>query len=464
MNQKLSVTEKIGFACGDLAANFVFQFLIALQIPFYVDVFGLPPDKAAYMSLVIGIAVAFVNPIMGVIADRTNTKWGKFRPWLIWTAVPFGVIGVLTFTTPNFSLGGKLIYAWITYALLRIVYVINNVPYASLNAVISDDPDERNSASQYRQIAANSAGFIVASLVVPLVAVFAGGSKNPADLARGYQYTMGILMLVAMALFVVAFLTTKERVQPPPQQKTSLTRDLTDLLGNKSWVVLFLVTLFYFAALCMRGNAMLAYCTLFQGDGSLPDWMKGGLFSWMNGFGLISLLIGVACSNWFSVRMGKRVLFLVSMVLTGALTMALMLIPQHQGTTVIGLEVVRQFSFGISGPVLWSMMGDVADFGEWKTGRRASGIVTSAVVFALWIGLTLGQAAVGELFSVYGYAAGAATQTPEAIHGVVLTGGLYAGVCFLIAAALLVIYPLNRAENRKIADELAVRRKSFTAQ
>jgi glycoside/pentoside/hexuronide:cation symporter, GPH family len=461
MNQKLSFTEKVGFACGDLAANFVFQFMIALQIPFYVDVFGLPPDKAAYMSLVIGIAVAFVNPIMGVIADRTNTKWGKFRPWLIWTAVPFGIIGVATFTTPHISLGGKLVYAWITYALLRIVYVINNVPYASLNAVISDDPDERNSASQYRQIAANSAGFIVASLVVPLVAVFAGGSKDPVDLARGYQYTMGILMVVAMALFVVAFLTTKERVQPPPQQKSSLGQDLGDLLGNKSWVVLFLVTLFYFAALCMRGNAMLAYCTLFQGDGSLPDWMKGGLFSWMNGFGLISLLVGVACSNWFSRRMGKRVLFLVSMVLTGALTIALMIVPPHSGIAVIGLEIVRQFSFGISGPVLWSMMGDVADYGEWKTGRRASGTVTAAVVFALWVGLTLGQFFVGWIYGLYGYVAQAVTQTPEAVHGVVLTGALYAGVSFLVAAALLVIYPLNRAENTKIAAELAERRKSF---
>src|SRR5512142_2812891 len=188
MSQKLTFTEKAGYALGDLAANFVFQFMISLQVTFYVDVFGLPPDQAAYMFLIIGIAVAFVNPIMGVIADRTNSKWGKFRPWLIWTALPFGIIGVLTFTTPDLSLAGKLIYAWVTYALLRLVYTINNVPYASINAVMTDDPDERNSASQYRQIAANSAGFIVQSLVIPLIAIFANYSKNPADLARGYQY------------------------------------------------------------------------------------------------------------------------------------------------------------------------------------------------------------------------------------------------------------------------------------
>jgi glycoside/pentoside/hexuronide:cation symporter, GPH family len=455
MNQKLSITEKVGYACGDLAANFVFQFMITLQVTFYVDVFGLPPDRAAYMFLIIGIAVAFINPIMGVIADRTNTKWGKFRPWLLWTALPFGIIGVLTFTTPDISIGAKLIYAWVTYALLRVIYTVNNVPYASLNAVISDDPDERNSASQFRQIAANSAGFIVASLVVPLINIFAHGSKNPVDLARGYEYTMGILMLVAMVLFVVSFLATKERVLPDPKQQSSLKQDFADLFANKPWAMLFLVTLFYFAALCMRGNAMFPYCKLFAGDENL--------FSWMNGFGLISLLIGVACSNAISVRVGKRQLFLASMALTGIFTLALVFIPPHSNVIVIGVEVVRQFSFGISGPVLWSMMGDVADYGEWKTGRRASGIITSAVVFALWIGLTLGQAAVGGLFSVYGYVAKAETQTAGAIHGVVLTGGLYAGILFLIAAALLVIYPLNRAENKKIADELIERRKKFAA-
>ncbi len=455
MAQKLPVTEKVGYALGDLAANFVFQFMITLQVTFYVDVFGLPPDQAAMMFLVIGIAVAFVNPIMGVIADRTVTRWGKFRPWLIWTALPFGIIGVLTFTTPDLSLSGKLIYAWVTYALLRIVYTVNNVPYASINAVMTDDPDERNSASQYRQIAANSAGFIVASLVVPLINIFAHGSKNPVDLARGYQYTMGILMLVAMVLFVISFLTTKERILPDPKQKSSLKQDLADLFGNKPWAILFLVTLFYFAGLCIRGNAMFPYCKLFAGDENL--------FPWMNGFGLISLLIGVACSNAISVRIGKRLLFLISMALTGLFTLALIAIPPHSNYVVIGTEVLRQFSFGISGPVLWSMMGDVADFGEWKNDRRASGIITSAVVFALWIGLTLGQAAVGGLFSFYGYVAKATTQTPEAIHGVVLTGGLYAGVCFLIAAVLLLIYPLNRAENQKIADELIARRKARQA-
>lgn len=453
MTQKLSVTEKVGYALGDMAANFVFQFMITLQVTFYVDVFGLSASHAATMFFVIGIAVAFVNPIMGVIADRTVTRWGKFRPWLIWTALPFGIIGVLTFTTPDISPMAKLIYAWVTYSLLRVVYTVNNVPYASIMAVMTDDPDERNSISQYRQIAANSAGFIVASLVVPLINIFAGGSKNPTDLARGYEYTMGLLMLVAMVMFVVSFLATKERIQPDPRQKSSLKQDLADLFANRPWAILFLATLFYFAALCIRGNAMLPYCKLFAGDENL--------FSWMNGFGLASLLVGVACSNAISVRIGKRVLFILSMALTGLFTLALIFIPPHANTVVIAVEILRQYSFGISGPVLWSMMGDVADYGEWKTGRRASGIVTSAVVFALWVGLTIGQSVVGWLFAFYGYAEKTAVQSPEAIHGVVLTGGVWAGISFLLAAALLMLYPLSREKNREIATELSERRKAF---
>lgn len=454
MTGKLTATEKVGYALGDLAANFVFQFMITLQVTFYVDVFGLSAAHAATMFFVIGIVVAFVNPIMGIIADRTITRWGKFRPWLIWTALPFGIIGVLTFTTPGISPEAKVIYAWVTYSLLRVIYTVNNVPYASLMAVMTDDPDERNSISQYRQIAANSAGFIVASLVVPLINVFAGGSKSPTDQARGFEYTMGLLMLVAMIMFVISFLTTKERIQPNPKQVSSLKQDMADLISNKPWAILFLTTLFYFAAVCIRGNVMLPYCKLFAGD--------EGLFSWMNGFGLLSLLIGVACSNWFSVRLGKRVLFFVSMVLTGILTLCLIAIPPHANTTVIGVEVLRQFSFGISGPVLWSMMGDVADYGEWKTGRRASGIVTSAVVFALWVGLTIGQSMVGWLFSFYGYAEKTAVQSPEAIHGVVLTGGLWAGVAFLVAAGLLLLYPLTREKNREIATVLIERRKAYS--
>ncbi len=451
MTQKLPVTEKVGYALGDMAANFVFQFMIALQLDFYTHTFGLSPAQAGTMLGVVGLSVAVLNPVMGVIADRTNTKWGKFRPWILWTALPFGIIGVLTFTTPDMGIGAKIVYAWVTYTLLRVIYIANNVPYASLTAVMTDAPDERTSISSYRQIAANLAGLIIASFVIPLVGIFGQGND-----ARGYQLTMGLLCVVSVIFFVITFLVTKERIQPDPQQKTDLGKDLKDLFQNRAWVILFLVTLFYFTAIVIRGNDMLPYFRFVASD--------VGLFSWFNGFGLGALLLGVACSTAVSIRVGKLNLFIASMLLTGVFTTALLVIPPHATYVVIGTEVLRQFSFGLSGPILWAMMGDVADYGEWKTGRRASGTVTAAVVFALWVGLALGGAIAGWLFSFYGFVSDAVVQTPEAQSGILLTGSVYAGLAFFAAAALLFFYPLTSEKTKSMANELIERRKSFTGK
>jgi GPH family glycoside/pentoside/hexuronide:cation symporter len=448
MTEKLSFAEKFGYSLGDMAANFVFQAMLALQLDFYTHTFGLTAAQAGTLFLVVGLGVACLNPVMGVIADRTSTKWGKFRPWLLWTALPFGVIGVLTFTTPNISPASKVIYAWTTYILLRVIYTVNNVPYASLTAVMTSDPDERTSISSYRQIAANSAGFIIASLAIPMVKFFGHG-----DDARGYQFTMGLLSTVSIIFFVIAFLTTKERIQPDPQQKSSLTQDLSDLFKNRPWVILFLATLFYFTAILVRGNVMLPYFRYVVGNVDL--------YAWFNGFGLASLLVGVACSTAVSVRVGKRQLFMASMILAGVFNMLLLVLPPSGTVAIIGVEMLRQFSFGLSGPILWAMMGDVADYGEWKTGRRASGTVTAAVVFALWAGIALGGAIAGWLFSLYGFVSGAEVQTSHAQSGILFTASIYAGLAFFAAATCLFFYPISREVNQKIANELAERRKGF---
>jgi GPH family glycoside/pentoside/hexuronide:cation symporter len=447
MIQKVPIGEKIGYSLGDMAANFVFQAMLALQLDFYTHTFGLTAAQAGTLFLVVGLGVACFNPVMGVIADRTKSRWGKFRPWLLWTSVPFGIISVLTFTTPNLSPAAKIIYAWTTYILLRLIYTVNNVPYASLTAVMTQDPDERTSISSYRQIAANSAGFIVASLAIPMVKFFGRG-----DDARGYQVTMGLLSVLSVLFFIIAFFATKERIQPDPQQKTSLGQDLSDLFSNRPWAILFLVTLFYFAAILVRGNVMLPYFRFVVGNVNL--------FSWFSGFGLGALLVGVAFSTAVSVRVGKRSLFVVSMILTGIFSAALYLIPPQATYLIIGTEVLRQFSYGLSGPILWAMMGDVADYGEWKTGRRATGTVTAGVVFALWAGLALGGAIAGWLLSAYGLVSGDATQSAHTQTGILLTASVYAGLFFFAAAACLFFYPLTSEKNQSIANELAARRQN----
>jgi sugar (glycoside-pentoside-hexuronide) transporter len=443
----LSFKEKAGYGLGDMAANFVFQALMALQLNFYTDTFGLTPAQAGTMFLVVGLGAAAFNPVMGIIADRTHTRWGRFRPWVLWTALPFGIIGVLTFTTPELSSTAKIVYAWVTYLALRLVYTMNNVPYSSLTGVMTDDPDERTSISSYRQIFANAAGFLVQSLAIPMV-VFLGHGSN----ARGYQLTMGIFSAASVVLFLVAFAVTKERIQPDPKQNSSVRQDMDDLLHNGPWIALFLVTTFYFAAIAIRGGVMLPYFKYCAGNQIL--------FSWFNGFGLTALLIGVACSTALTKRMGKRTLFFWSMVLTGVFNIALLLFSASATTTIIALEVLRQFVYGCSGPVLWAMMGDVADFGEWKTGRRATATVTSGVVFALWVGLALGGAVSGWLLSAYGYVPNA-VQTENALLGIRLTASVYSGAAFFAAAIGMLFYGINMKLNLTISHDLAERRKDF---
>lgn len=449
MIQKLSVREKIGYSLGDMAANFVFQAMLALQLSYYTDTFGLTASEAGTLFLVVGLIAAVLNPVMGAIADRTTSRWGKFRPWLLWTAVPFGVIGILTFTTPGLSPGGKLIYAWVTYLLLRLIYTVNNVPYASLTAVLTGDPDERTSIASYRQIFANSAGFIVQSLAIPMVAFFGRGND-----AHGYQLTMGLLSVLSVLFFIVAFFSTKERIEPNPQQQTSLSRDLADLFRNRPFIVLFLATTFYFAAISMRGSVMLPFFKYNAGNEHL--------FSWFNGFGLASLIVGVAVSTPISVRLGKRRLFIVSMMLTGVFNTLLLILPATATAAIVVSEVLRQFSYGCSGPLIWAMMGDVADYGEWISGRRATGTVTAAVVFALWVGLALGGAIAGWLFAFYGYVPNA-VQPAHSLLGIRLTASVYSGLAFFATALCLFFYPITRTKNQMISDELADRRRSFAS-
>jgi sugar (glycoside-pentoside-hexuronide) transporter len=447
---KLSFGEKFGYGLGDLAANFVFQAIMALQTDFYTKTYGLEPSQTKWMFLIVGLGSAAFNPVMGIIADRTKTRWGKFRPWLLWTAFPFGIIGILTFTTPHFSMTGKLIYAWATYLLLRLIYAANNVPYASLTGVMTDDPDERNSITSYRQFFANAAGFIVGALAVPMVKYLGGG-----DSALGYQLTMGCFLTLSIVFFLVAFSVSKERIVPDAAQETSVKRDLGDLIHNRPWVLLFLITVFYFTALLIRGNVMLPYFENLAGNRLI--------FSWFNGFGLAAVLTGVTCSTAMVKKLGKRTLFFWSMLLTGLCCIVLYFLPPTATVSIISLEVVRQFAFGCSGPVLWSMMADVADYGEWKTGRRATGTVISAVVFALWVGVALGGAIVNWLLEIYGFDSKAVAQSAHALEGIRMIASVYAGAAFLAVAASLLFYGIDKKLNLTISNELAERRKGFSS-
>ncbi|MDD4500353.1 MAG: glycoside-pentoside-hexuronide (GPH):cation symporter, partial [Bacteroidales bacterium] len=252
--QKISVVEKIGYSLGDLAANLIFQTLMTFLAFFYTDVYKIPPATASFIIFFGGMFGAFFNPIMGIIADRTNTRWGKFRPWILWTAVPFGAMAILAFSTPDFSPSGKVAYAFITYLLLVVVYSANNLPYASLSGVITGNMRERNSLSSYRFVAVTIAQLIVQSFLLPLALILGDGDK-----IKGFENTMILFSAVGVVFFIITFLTTKERIIPKPEQKSTIKEDLKDLVKNKPWIVMLIVTVFVFITLSLKGGMYVYY-------------------------------------------------------------------------------------------------------------------------------------------------------------------------------------------------------------
>src|ERR1017187_1639760 len=251
--QKLSFFEKAGYSAGDGAANFVFMSMILFQTNFYTDSFGLTAGAAAAILLWPRLWDAFFDPIMGVLADRTSTRWGKFRPWVLWTSIPWAVVMILAYTTPHgWSMGAMIAYAAITNTMLMTLYSMNNMPYSALGGVITADLNERASLNSFRFIAVNVAQFIVGGFTLPLVAKFAVGH----DRQYAWQMTMTIWAVLCLVLFVITFATTKERIQPVNETKSSPLQDFADLIKNGPWKVMALMTLVHFAIFSFRGAAL----------------------------------------------------------------------------------------------------------------------------------------------------------------------------------------------------------------
>lgn len=444
---RISVTEKIGYGLGDAAANFIFQTMLVFQLAFYTDTFGITAAAAGTLFLVVRVWDAIFDPIMGVIADRTNTKWGKFRPWILWTAVPFGIMGFLTFTTPPFGAEGKLIYAYVTYIILMMVYSANNLPYSALSGVITGNLAERTSLSSYRFVCAMSAAFVIQGLALPMVNYFGQG-----DTAKGYQYTMGVFSALAVVFFFITFATTRERVQPDPTQQSSVKQDFADLAKNGPWIVMFVLTLVIFITLSMRGGVMLYYFKYFVG--------REDLFSFFNVCGLGATIVGVILSTPLAKRYGKRDVFIAALTLNTMFTAAFVLLPRDAIVAIFATETLRQFAYGFTIPLLWAMMADVADYSEWKNRRRATAIVFSAIVFALKAGLGFGGAIGAWLLSAYGYVPNV-DQTERALQGIKLTVSVFPAVTFAICVICLFFYRIDKKLEIEITDELTDRRRRY---
>jgi GPH family glycoside/pentoside/hexuronide:cation symporter len=445
--KKLSFVEKVGYSLGDSAANFIFQTVMMFLMIFYTDVLGISGVAAGWIFLATRIWDAVNDPMMGAIADRTKTRWGKFRPWILISAIPFGIIGVLMFTAPNFSPTGKIIYAFITYNLMMMIYTVNNVPYCSLTGVLTGDSIERTGLSQYRFIFAMLATFVVQSFAMDLVKYFGKGND-----AKGFQLTMAIFCSLAVVFFFITFFTTKERVKPDPQQKTSLKLDIKDLIFNPAWLAIVFLTIFIFIYLSLRGAMTPYYFKYYVG--------REDLLGKFNMLGMGVTLPCILLAKPLAIRFGKRNTFLVCLFLTAVFASAYLFIPRDAIAVMFIFQVLVSGCYAPTIPMLWAMIADVADFGEWKTGRRATGMTFSATTFGLKMGLALGGALTGWLLSYYGYVANQ-EQTEFSLKGIRWMMSIIPAIPFFIGVAILFLYKIDKRTEIQMTEELIERRKQF---
>jgi len=356
-------------------------------------------------------------------------------------------MGYLTFTTPDLSPQGKLAWAYLTYIVLMIVYSANNLPYSALSGVMTGNVAERTSLSQYRFVFAMLSQLVIQGLALPMVKTFGGG-----DDARGYQITMGIFSVLAVIFFVITFLTTRERIQPPPDQTSSVAQDFGDLLKNGPWMAMFFLTVFLFITLALRGGVMLYYFKYYVG--------REDLFSLFNVLGTGATIVGVLLSKTLAVRLGKRMLFIWGLALTVVFTAVFAALPRGAITLIIATEMLRQFFYGFTIPLLWAMMADVADYSEWRTRRRATAVVFSAIVFGLKAGLGFGGAIGGYLLAAYGYVPNV-EQTARALDGIRLSASLFPALGFLLCVICLFFYRIDKRTELEMTTELEERRKKF---
>lgn len=462
--QKLSVVEKVGYSLGDLAANLIFQTLMTFLAFFYTDVYQIPAAQASFIIFFGGMLGACFTPIMGIIADRTNTRWGKFRPWLLWTAVPFGAIAMLAFSTPQLGDSGKLVYAFVTYILLVLIYSANNLPYAALSGVLTGNMAQRNSLSAYRFVAVMVAQFIIQALLLPLVLLLGDG-----DRALGFEKAMTLFSITGVIFFLIAFAVTRERVVPAPEQRSSIRQDLADLVKNLPWLIMLVLTVLVFVTLALKGGMYIYYFQYYLNADALVAFLEGigfgvsedvvsSAFGLFNAGGIIFMIIGIGFSKPLADRFGKRDVFGGALFVSTLFILAFYFFSPQAIGLVFASQILHGFFYGITIPLLWAMIADVADYSEWKNGRRATAIIFSAMLLGLKVGLSVGGALVAGILALYGYDAQLAAQGEQAVNGIKLSVSLYAALPFLVGIALLFAYEINKKLETRIESDLGERR------
>ncbi|MBD9643895.1 MULTISPECIES: glycoside-pentoside-hexuronide (GPH):cation symporter [Pantoea] len=442
----LSFREKLGYGMGDAGCNMIGGAIMLFLNYFYTDVFGLAPALVGTLLLSVRVLDAVTDPIMGAIADRTQSRWGRFRPWLLWVSVPYVLFSVLMFTTPEWSYDNKVIWAFVTYFLMSLTYTAINIPYCSLGGVITNDPGERVSCQSYRFVMVGIATLILSLSLLPMAEWFGGDNK-----ARGYQMAMGVLALIGLAMFLFCFANVRERIRPATPSNDDLKQDLRDVWKNDQWVRILLLT---FCNVCpgfIRMAATMYYVTWVMGQSTHFATLFISL-------GVIGMMFGSTLAKILTDRWCKLKVFFWTNIALALFSCGFYWIDPHATVAVVIAYFLLNILHQIPSPLHWSLMADVDDYGEWKTGKRITGMSFSGNLFFLKVGLAVAGAMVGFLLSIYGYDAGAKQQTPNAINGIMLLFTVIPGVGYLITAGVVRLMKVDRNLMRTIQADLALRR------
>ncbi|CAK9886009.1 MAG: Inner membrane symporter YicJ [Candidatus Erwinia impunctatus] len=448
-SMKLSLKEKIGYGMGDAGCNMINGAIMLFLSYFYTDIFGLTPALVGILILSVRVVDAVTDPIMGAIADRTRSRWGRFRPWLLWICVPYVVFSVLMFTTPDWSYNSKVIYAFATYFLMSLTYTAINIPYCSLGGVITNDSKERVSCQSWRFIMVGVATLLLSLTLLPMVDWFGGDNK-----ARGYQIAMSVLAVIGLLMFLFCFATVRERIQPVAPVKADLKADLRDVWKNDQWVRILILTFFNVCPGFIRMAATMYYVIWVMGQSTKFATLFISL-------GVVGMMIGSSLAKVLTDRWCKLKVFFWTNIILALFSCGFWLIDAKATLLVVCLYFFLNVLHQIPSPLHWSLMADVDDYGEWKTGKRSTGISFSGNLFFLKVGLAVAGAMVGFLLSWYGYDANASAQSTTAINGIILLFTVIPGVGYLITAGVVRLLKVDRETMKIVQADLEKRRRQY---
>jgi glycoside/pentoside/hexuronide:cation symporter, GPH family len=437
---KVPLREKISYGVADMGFNFYWATIATFLMIYYTDTFGISAGAAGAMMFTIKIVNAFTDPLIGAAADRTQTRFGKFRPYLLWIPIPLACAAVLTFTTPNLNENGKIAWAYGSYLLMMVCYTCINIPYNALSGVMSADPQERSTINSLRFIFAFVGGAIVTNVTLDLVHFFGGGDDK-----LGWQLTMLAWSIVASLLFAWTFFNTRERIAPALTQKTNVLQDIKDLTHNRPWVVLFFLALIIMITITLRSMAAAYYFKYVVGQADLIKYFVPAY--------MIAAAVGASLTGVMTKFIDKKILMILLMSATVVLSCAFYFVPNNNIIAIFGLQIALGFVLGPKSPLAFSMYADAADYNVWRTGRRATAMTFAAATFSQKLGTALASVVIGSVLTRLDYVANQ-TQTAASQNGIVLLMSIVPAFFALLAVMVMFFYNLDNKKLVEIQSDL----------